>query len=400
MATIKFVQKNKPLSNGEFIIYLRVTKGTDSKYISMKISCKKEHWNAEKQELYKSPNFQQINHNLRELKTKGDKILSDAFIKGVDLSIDEFTSEFLNFKKQGTRNVGDYWDERIEEMKKAGQVGNLKVYKEVKNSFFKFLNNKPIQFSEITTSLVEKYEIHLRSRGNMDSSISTRMRTLRALYNSAVKRDIITDEKYPFEKYSISKLKTKSNKRAISIQQMDSIRNLDTTKYPHLIDSKNYFLFSYFTAGMNFVDMIFLTWDSIQDGKIIYTRRKTKSLFKIKILPPVQEIIDYYKKLQITKYIFPIINKETLNSTQIENRKDKILKKLNKDLKEISKLCNIDTKITSYVARHTFATNLKQKGVATEIISETLGHQNPNTTQVYLKEVEDSIIGDAMDLLL
>ena len=85
---------------------------------------------------------------------------------------------------------------------------------------------------------------------------------------------------------------------------------------------------------------------------------------------------------------------------QIEYRKDKTLKKFNKDLKRIAELCKIDTKITSYVSRHSFATNLKQKGVSTDIISEAMGHQTLTVTQAYLKELENDVIDDAINKLI
>ena len=84
----------------------------------------------------------------------------------------------------------------------------------------------------------------------------------------------------------------------------------------------------------------------------------------------------------------------------MEYRKEKTLKKFNKDLKRIAELCEIDAKITSYVARHSFATNLKQKGVSTDVISEAMGYQNVAITQAYLKELENSVIDDAVEKLL
>lgn len=85
---------------------------------------------------------------------------------------------------------------------------------------------------------------------------------------------------------------------------------------------------------------------------------------------------------------------------QIEYRKHKTLKKYNKDLKEIASICKIDEILTSYVARHSFANSLKQMGVATDIISESLGHQNMAITQAYLKELDSSVLDEASKLLL
>ena len=152
---------------------------------------------------------------------------------------------------------------------------------------------------------------------------------------------------------------------------------------------------------MNFADMMKLKWKDIKGGNIYYTRSKTKGNFTIKILPPVQEILDYYRKNSLgTKYVFPILLHDELSPNQIENRKTKVLKNYNKDLKAIAELAEIEKSVTSYVARHSFANCLKQKGVATDIISESLGHQNMAITQAYLKELDTSVVNKAIEVLL
>src|SRR5690606_10852369 len=193
-------------------------------------------------------------------------------------------------------------------------------------------------------------------------------------------------------KYKIAKLKGKSIKRALSRDEIQKIFELDISEHPNLIHSKNYFVFSYFILGLIFVDMMHLTWDDINDDSITYIRSKTKGRFSIKILKPVKEILSFYSKTHTsTSYVFPILLKEGLTPTQIQNRKAKTLKKFNKDLKEIATLAGIDKKLTSYVARHSFATNLKQLGVSTDIISESMGHQNINITNAYLKEFDSDV---------
>ena len=152
---------------------------------------------------------------------------------------------------------------------------------------------------------------------------------------------------------------------------------------------------------MNFADMMKLEWNAVDDDKICYTRSKTKGNFMVKILPPVREILNFYHKYSLdTKYVFPILLKDDLTPSQLENRKHKTLQRYNKDLKEIAQICGIDKNISSYVARHSFANCLKQKGVATDIISESMGHQNLAVTQAYLKELDGAVLDKASELLL
>lgn len=403
MATFKIVLKDKALSNGLFPIYLRITKDRKRKYISTGFSCELSHWNENKSEFRKSyKDYVQKNAVLQNLKNRAEKIFSDALAIGEDITLSEFEEKFFNFKKDKKVNLLEFWNEKIENLITAKQVGNARAYRDTKNSFFNFIGTKKeLFFKDITPELLNKYELFLRSNGGTDGGISVKMRTIRALYNSAIQTGLASKEHYPFNTYKISKLKSGNSKRALEYDDVEKIINLDLEQYFDLIDTRNYFVFSYYTRGMNFYDMMLLEWEDIQADKIIYTRRKTKTRFSIKILEPVREILDYYKAQQKnTKYVFPILTSDDLTPMQIEYRKDKILKKYNKELKKIASICGIEAKITSYVARHSFATNLKQKGISTDIISEAMGHQNLAITQAYLKDLENSVIDDAMEKLL
>lgn len=227
-----------------------------------------------------------------------------------------------------------------------------------------------------------------------------KQQAIRALYNMAIERKIIKEGTYPFSIYKVSKLKGKGLKRALNMEDVKKIVDMDLSEYPNLVNSCNCFVFSFYTRGMNFADMMKLKWTDISDDQIHYTRSKTKGNFIIKILPPVQKVLDYFKTDTTTKYIFPILSKDKLSPTQLEYRKKKMLLLYNKQLKEISKVCGINKPISSYVARHSFANCLKQKGVATDIISESMGHQNLTGTQAYLKELESSVLDNACEMLL
>src|SRR5690606_20158047 len=160
----------------------------------------------------------------------------------------------------------------------------------------------------------------------------------------------------PFKIYKISKLKGKGLKKALSIEQVKKIVSLDLKKYPWLTNSLHYFVFSFYTRGMNFADMMRLEWKQIDDERIYYTRSKTKGTFIIKIVPPVRKILDFYNEQSSeTKYVFPILLHDNLTPSQVGNRKHKTLKNYNLQLKEIAEICGINKTLSSYVARHSFA---------------------------------------------
>ncbi|WP_417201398.1 tyrosine-type recombinase/integrase [Bizionia sp.] len=402
MATFSILKRKKALRDGMFPIILKVIKDRKIKIISLGFTCHDNEWNEGKSEFKKNhANYNQRNIILNKYRVKASSIIDDFKNEGIDFSLTQFEERFRGDYKRKNISVFDFFDYKVELLNEAGRTGSAKAYKDTRDAFFKFCPRKDLKFHEIDMSFLESFEAHSRGRGNIDGGIAVRMRQLRALYNDAISKNIVNASFYPFKSYKITKLKGKSIKRALTRKEIQKIVELDLKEFPKLINSKNYFLFSYFTRGMNFVDMMHLTWDNIHGDNITYIRSKTKGRFSIKVLKPVQKILNAYpKKNTPTNYIFPILLKENLTPTQIQNRKAKTLKKFNKDLKEIAVLAGIDKKITSYVARHSFATNLKQVGVSTDIISESMGHQNINITNAYLKEFDSDVINEANEKLL
>ena len=401
MATsIKLIRKNKLRADNTYPIMLQIIKDGKVKLFSTGITCQENDWEGE--QLKKShQNYQKRNLILSNIKNKALKIIDDFISDNIDFNLNDFSDRFKDEKSGNKSTVFEHFQERIKLMQDSGRTGNARSYKDTCNSFFNFTQDKELTFRKLNVSLLEKYEAHLRSRNNQDSGIAFRMRTLRAIYNSAIRNGIVKNEFYPFDKYKISKLKGKGLKRALSRNEVKKILDVDITERPDLINTKNYFIFSYFTRGINFVDMMKLKKENIQDNNIVYIRSKTKGRFIIEILPPVKEVLDFYFTTNNSSdYIFPILLKNELTPIQIENRKHKALSKFNKELKELAKLAGVDKNVTSYVIRHSFATNLKHLGVATDLISASMGHANLEITKSYLKEFENEVIDEANKKLL
>ncbi|MCL8008790.1 site-specific integrase, partial [Gelidibacter japonicus] len=384
MATVKTVLRKTRLADGSYPISLRVSKDRQSKYFQTIFRAFPNEWNPTSGSFTsKNTNNIQNNRLLLKFKDRALKILSDLEMDKSDFTLKDFENRFRIVSNPLQQNFFYFWDEIIGEMTYAGRTGNARVNKNSFNSLKKFNEGTRLNFKEITPSFLYKYEAFLRSRGGSDGGIGVRMRAIRAIYNFAIERKIAKEQDYPFKVYKVSKLKGKNLKKALTMEEVLKIRDLDLEENPSLVNTRNYFIFSFYTRGMNFTDMMKLEWKDIDQDKIYYTRSKTKGNFQIKIVLPVQEILSHYKQFSKgTKYVFPILLKNSLMPSQIENRKHKVLLRYNKELKEIAKICEINKPISSYVARHSFANCLKQKGVATDIISESMGHQNLAVTQV------------------
>jgi site-specific recombinase XerD len=402
MTSIKAVLRKTKLSNHKFPIALRVTKNRRSKYFKTPFNTTEIKWSANIGEFNKKSNdYIQKNRLLNIFKNRAYKIIMDLEAENENYTLEDFEKCFRINSNPIDQKIFVFGEDIIFEMKKSGRIGNARVYRETLNSLLRFQRNRHLTFKEIDYTYLEKYENYLRERDGTDGGIGVRMRCIRALFNFAIKRNVIDEKNYPFKVYKVSKLKSRGVKKALTLEEINRIVALDLTEYPKLINFKNYFLFSFYTRGMNFADMVNLQWDNILDEKIYYKRSKTKVNFQIKLIQPVKEILSYYREYPSrTDFIFPILLKKNLTASQIENRKHKVLKQFNSALTEIGNLANIQKSITSYVARHSFATCLKQKGISTDIISESLGHQNLAITQAYLKDFENSVLDEATEVLL
>lgn len=401
MASIKMVLRKKQLKSCTYPICLRITKDRKTKFFKTLFNAQISDWDSNSGTFKNNTKFIQENRLLQKIKTKAFHVCSQLQIENEHYTLYDFEKAFRFKSNPVANNFFSFWESLIEDMITAGRTGNAKANREGYKALKKFNAGTNLRFNEINYAYLSKFENHLRSRGGTSGGISVRMRSIRTVFNVAIARDRISSEIYPFHKYKISKLKSRSNKKALDISEVNRIFDMDMTDHLNLVDSRNYFLFSFYTRGMNFADMLKLKWEDVKSDSISYTRSKTKGNFNIKILPPVQKILDYYRANSFgTQYVFPILLKDGMTPVQIEYRKAKTLTKFNRDLKEIAAICEIDKPVTSYVARHSFANCLKQKGVATDIISESMGHQNLAVTQAYLKELDSSVLDDANALLV
>jgi len=395
---------SKPLSDGQYLVYLRITKNRRKKEISIGLKSFKEHFVSE-QFIKPHPNFKIENGFIIKQKHEALSIIRNFQLNDEDFTLESFERKFRGVPENND-NFFDFTEEIIKEMEQSDRLGNARAYKEAKESLVKFINeNHPgktiVKFKELTPELLEKYEVYMRSRGNENGGMAFKMRQIRAIFNKAINRKIISQDIYPFKYYKVSKLKAKPNKRALTVEDFKKLKDVNLLQFPHLMEAYNYFMFSFYTRGMNFVDMMYLKKSDIVNDRLYYTRAKTKGRFNIEIVDKAQEIIDFYKdKTKNTSYVFPILLSDDMTPKQIEYRKHKVLSRYNRKLGEIAKIAGVESHVTSYVARHSFATILKKKGTSTDLISELMGHSNVQITMTYLKEFDDEELDKANRRLL
>ncbi|MEW4922210.1 site-specific integrase [Algibacter sp. 2305UL17-15] len=376
-------------------IILRLTHFRKTTSISLGKSITLVYWDEKNEKIRRSfkgtASVSKLNNQLLKEKTRAIDIINELYEKNElnFLSILQVKSKII--RKVSFASFFDYSNSIIEELNKVERYGNANSYYAVTKILKKFNQGNDLKFNEINYEFLKKFEQFHYSRGNSTNGLAVYMKTIRAIYNKAIKAGIIPKEAYPFTNYKIKT--TPTEKRAIDINSIKSIMMLQLKETDNLFHYRNYFLTSHMLYGVSFIDMAFLKLENIIDNRIKFFRRKTSKPYDIKITSQLKEILVFYTKdKDKSDFIFPVIKRDTYELQY----KDVLWarKRYNNGLKEIAKKCSIDQRLTSYVSRHSFATQAMLQDVPLQAISAMLGHNRLTTTQIYLKSLPSEVLDD------
>jgi integrase/recombinase XerD len=300
-------------------------------------------------------------------------------------------------RKDTRRSFSSFATLQIQALTAMGKIGNARGYIDALRSLTNFAQGKDIAFHEVTYSYLKRYEAHHTTKGTSANTIATYLKKIRALYNRAIKEGLIDQSSYPFTSMIIKT--TKTRKRAISMEAIKRIVDIQLPLGHTLAQARTYFLLSFYLRGMSFSDMAHLKVSNIIDGRIQYQRQKTDKPYSVKITKETSELLaPYLVGKKQNDYILPVIY-----STDIETQYDEVVqgrKFYNHQLKALGQLCYIQEHLTSYVSRHSFATRAKNLGVPIATISDMLGHDNIKTTEVYLDSLESDLLDEAHERII
>lgn len=328
-----------------------------------------------------------LHENTKRLKG----IISCLERSGEDYIAEDVVKQYLTPLKIGgfmsfTRDV-------IQQLEQIGKPRTAERYTTVTNSFGRFLGENDVHLDEVNSNLMVRYENFLKSNGMCPNTSSFYMRGLRAIYNRAVEKEL-TVQRYPFKHVYTGIDKT--TKRAIPLKIIRQIRELDLTLYPMTDFARDIFMFSFYTRGMSFIDMAYLKKKDLQNSILTYRRQKTGQKLFIKWEKPMQEIIDKYDTGN-TPYLLPIIKDMNMD----ERRQYKNAAHLvNDKLRKLGKKLELTIPLTTYVARHGWASIAKSKNIPLSIISEAMGHDSEKTTRIYLASLDTSAVDKANSQIL
>lgn len=272
--------------------------------------------------------------------------------------------------------------------------GTALAYRNTLMSLSKYLGGRDVKVSHVNPSFVRKYESFLIRNEVSVNTISFYMRNFKTLFNGLINEGNYSEEN-PFKvtRTTISK----TVKRALGRKELIELMELtfDLKAESHLEFARDIFMFSYYTRGMSLVDIIYLKKSQIIDDVIVYSRKKSKQQIKIKVTDHIQELMNKYANE--SEYVLPILDAHSPRLLYAQYRL--ALGRINHNLKTVGKYAKLSVSLTSYMARHSWATQAKEAGTPISVISEGLGHTSEKITQIYLKEFDSSVIDKVNELV-
>lgn len=320
--------------------------------------------------------------------TKIDRKL-DA--NGLIYTADDVIDEFNRYAHE--YSLFNFMESIIAKLKQNGKVRTSETYKSTLNSFKKFRQDEDIMLDCLTSEIMEAYEAWHHKRGVAPNTISFYTRILRAVYNRAVEDDII-ENRNPFRHVYTGVDKTV--KRALPLVLIKKIKALDLSLTPSLDFARDMFLMSFYLRGMSFIDMAFLRKTDLKNGYVTYRRRKTGQQLIIEWTKEMQMILDKYPENK-SEYLLPVIRNPGINERCTYRNTGY---NINHSLKRIAGMVGVTIPLTLYVARHSWASAAKAKGIPLSVISEGMGHDSEATTQIYLASLDTSVVDKANSLIL
>lgn len=265
----------------------------------------------------------------------------------------------------------------------------LDRYRIILNRFDTFLRNRVINIQDIDATLIQDYEKYLLNAGLKRNTSSYYIRGLRSIYNAVIKEYLSRDSDVRLPPSPFRGAYTgvdKTSKRALTRQEIVklSIIKLDEER---LYFARDIFIFSFLTRGMSLIDIANLRTDSVRNGVLTYARSKTKRVLTIEWEWEMQHIVDRYHQ-RGSKYLFPIFNE---GEGSLDSQYSNFIHRINRDLKRIGEQLGLMQPLTTYVARHSWA-SLAYEESSIDVISDAMGHSSPEITRIYLKSLSSSAV--------
>lgn len=398
-------KKNK---DGLFEIYVRIQDGTKKRRIKANVAVTKVQFRSKNHNLQwvtKHPNAKAINADLKLLI---DQYNDQVFSSGIQKKVPTPESIIHKVSKR-TESVSliKFFETKISQMLEYNQ---RKGYVQVLNNWKAYVlkeNLGDLDFRQIDVHILKGFENYLFKRQLESSTVYGNLKRIRSCFNMAIKEQIIGVGDYIFKAYTMPKVKA-ARKEKLSVEEL---KKFIGQKYPDssLVKTvQQAFLLSFNMAGVRIEDILTLQWTDVKKNRIEYEMAKTGASNSFQITPQIKIIIDYFKSIKKpkAKLLVPLMeDKMVLLKSSKDEKENELYKKdvsiktalVNKYLSKIAKDAEIEKKISSHIARHTFASiAIKKSNGDIYFVQNALKHSNPKITQIYLAGLDTDSMDEKM----
>jgi site-specific recombinase XerD len=373
---------------------------------------------AELKERYKHsivlPNASSINSDIHDMLDELAGIKDDIKINKENLDLKTIKNK-LNPNESVDRNKSftAYGEAHRDKFLKAGSIGTYKSYKSTLNKLEKYLKGKDLLFADLTVHFLEDYSVYMQKNESKKNITNKRLKTntihkhfkcIRSIYYAAIAEQVITADKNPFFVYKL-KLDKNVRKDKLTVEEIIAIENLNLKENSLIWDARNFFLFSFYCAGIRASDVLMLKWQNInKQDRLEYKMDKTGHHKSISLIPKAKDILKKYKpaKPLPNSFIFPFMD-ASLDLTDVMtlfNHISSNVALVNKYLKEVAKEAKIEKVLSTHIARHSFADIARTRKASVYDISKMLGHSSIKVTEAYLASFDVDSQDEAMKSIM
>lgn len=415
-------RKNRIKKDGTYPVVLFLSHGTTTYRIGLRYSFFPENWDDQTKTVSGIPNHKLITGKLQSqlaqaelyllthklevesmtIKELSARIQTEIFATG---SVDRKLKDQYLSKKLNSQSMLRFADKKLERLRLSNKNGYAGAIKAALDALKRFSGREEtdLLFAEIDLTFLKDFVAYCMGRGNKPNTISSYLRPVKTLFKEAIQEGAIPATLNPFPQFKIPKA-TNTKKRALRIEAIQAIRELQLKEKSALWDARNYFLFMFNNMGINLIDIARLRANQIREavyskgklvsGRLDYTRSKNGRNYSIKLTAESISILNGYdiKSKNPNDLLFPIGFAESESGFATYKKKRQ---RINGRIRKLGQMIGVNENITSYYARHSWATIAKRKMIPVTVIAEGLGHSDLRTTQIYLDAFDSDVLDDA-----
>ncbi|MFN5357016.1 MAG: phage integrase SAM-like domain-containing protein [Bacteroidota bacterium] len=404
MASVSLVlKKQHARKDGTLQLSLRIIKDRKTRYEGLRLYLNPSDWDEVKQcPRKKHRAYYELAAYCEKIKSDAARLILDLNSQGKAYSANDLIARLNLNNRHSSSTLYGFFQLSIENKLSNNQIGNANIFKSCFNRIKAFTDGQDKRLDELTPLFVQEFETWIKRGGVKENTVFVYLRTFKTLLNEAKRLEIVPENYNPFKAISFERYRRiKTKKRALSEAEFEALKNYRPIPNTYNELAYDVFMFSFYARGINFIDIANLKWSDVKDDRLSYKRKKTHELQNMKLHPVLMSMLIKLEGLKENEdgCVFPILNETHLTPVQIDSRIDKVLKRINGELKKIGQELKFKEPLTTYVARHSFATLSAKRGIPVADISKAMGHQSTKVTQVYLDSFEDKRLDEIFDQL-